>query len=439
MRSLNRPMFKRGGKVSSKNNGIVSGFEDEERTEFSTGGSQNTKDILEVMKTYGLLEQPEMEKGLNMGDYLRIAAAGANIMGAPATGQSGIGGALTAAGPSLAGLGMDLASSYDNKKQNYFDKVAGNKELMASAVTTGFGMADRDEFERALDSVDGYRNVITDTSTSLQEKEQAFNDMKTVLQIFVGQDLDDFADTTAREAVKAEMLGEGKSISTHPDEYEERLERVMLKKLLPTYNFDSIYKALDSARKGSAEGGRVGAMSGMFMGDEEIEASQAQKATMARQGELSQKQDALMNMVMNNRMRGVKNSNRIIEEIQKTGSVLSPSDKDFILERNNALNTYSMDTRDDEVIGRAEGGRVELNEGGAPMTAMPTEQPQQSQGISFEELRARLPVEVDDSVVKLLATSEAALYDFASIESEQDIAIFNQKYNVDLQLPAQVA
>jgi hypothetical protein len=300
-------------------------------------------------------------------------------------------------------------------------------------------MADRDEFERALDSVDGYRNVITDTSTSLQEKEQAFNDMKTVLQIFVGQDLDDFADTTAREAVKAEMLGEGKSISTHPDEYEERLERVMLKKLLPTYNFDSIYKALDSARKGSAEGGRVGAMSGMFMGDEEIEASQAQKATMARQGELSQKQDALMNMVMNNRMRGVKNSNRIIEEIQKTGSVLSPSDKDFILERNNALNTYSMDTRDDEVIGRAEGGRVELNEGGAPMTAMPTEQPQQSQGISFEELRARLPVEVDDSVVKLLATSEAALYDFASIESEQDIAIFNQKYNVDLQLPAQVA
>ena len=175
------------------------------------------------------------------------------------------------------------------------------------------------------------------------------------------------------------------------------------------------------------------------MGDEDIEASKAEKAAIARKGELSQKQDALMNMVMNNRMRGVKNSNRIIEEIQKTGSVLSPSDKDFILERNNALNTYSMDTRDDEVIGRAAGGRVALNQGGDPMTAMPTEQPQQSQGISFEELRARLPIEVDDSVVKLLATSEAALYDFASIESEQDIAIFNQKYNVDLQLPAQVA
>ena len=171
-------MFKRGGKVSSKNNGIVSGFEDNERTEFSRGGSQNTKDILDVMKTYGLLDQPEMEKGLNMGDYLRIAAAGANIMGAPATGQSGIGGALTAAGPSLAGLGVDLASSYDSKKQDYFDKIAGNKELMASAVTTGFGMADRDEFERALDSVDGYRNIITDAGSSLQEKEQAFNDMK---------------------------------------------------------------------------------------------------------------------------------------------------------------------------------------------------------------------------------------------------------------------
>ena len=58
--------------------------------------------------------------------------------------------------------------------------------------------------------------------------------------------------------------------------------------------------------------------------------------------------------------------------------------------------------------------------------------------LSFEELRARLPKEVSDQVVRLIATSEAALLDFANIDTQEDISIFNQKYNVDLQLPAQV-
>ena len=83
--------------------------------------------------------------------------------------------------------------------------------------------------------------------------------------------------------------------------------------------------------------------------------------------------------------------------------------------------------------------RAELNkrygraEGGA-MPAAPKDSP-----LTFEELRARLPREVTDQVVRLLATSEAALLDFANIDTEQDIAIFNQKYNADLQLPTQVA
>jgi hypothetical protein len=59
--------------------------------------------------------------------------------------------------------------------------------------------------------------------------------------------------------------------------------------------------------------------------------------------------------------------------------------------------------------------------------------------LTFEELRARLPKEVSDQVVRLIATSEAALLDFANIDTQEDISIFNQKYNVDLQLPTQVA
>ena len=83
----------------------------------------------------------------------------------------------------------------------------------------------------------------------------------------------------------------------------------------------------------------------------------------------------------------------------------------------------------------AEGGRVGLQEGGQ---AMGMQGGDQSPELSFEELRARLPMEVTDQVVRLLATSEAALLDFANIDTQEDIAIFNQKYNVDLQLPVQV-
>ena len=72
----------------------------------------------------------------------------------------------------------------------------------------------------------------------------------------------------------------------------------------------------------------------------------------------------------------------------------------------------------------------------------PTEQgqsPRGSMGLTFQELRARLPREVSDEVVRLIATSEEALLDFANLETQDDIALFNQKYQSDLQLPSQVA
>ena len=90
----------------------------------------------------------------------------------------------------------------------------------------------------------------------------------------------------------------------------------------------------------------------------------------------------------------------------------------------------------DRELGKAQGGRVGLQEGGQ---AMGMQGGDRSPELSFEELRARLPMEVTDQVVRLLATSEAALLDFANIDTQEDIAIFNQKYNVDLQLPVQVA
>tara|TARA_Y100001938_G_scaffold42894_1_gene59106 strand:- start:493 stop:1515 length:1023 start_codon:yes stop_codon:yes gene_type:complete len=85
---------------------------------------------------------------------------------------------------------------------------------------------------------------------------------------------------------------------------------------------------------------------------------------------------------------------------------------------------------------KATGGRVGLQMGGEPMpmdqeTAMPDKSPK----IDFATLRARLPKEIGDDVVRLISASPEALEDFATIATQQDVDQFNKKYSVNLVLP----
>ena len=92
-----------------------------------------------------------------------------------------------------------------------------------------------------------------------------------------------------------------------------------------------------------------------------------------------------------------------------------------------------------QVQGMKAGGRVGYQEAG-PVMGQPTQadvMPEELGGVSYEELRARLPQEVSDEVVRLLANSPEALEDFAVIQTEQDISNFNKKYGVNLVLPAE--
>ena len=107
--------------------------------------------------------------------------------------------------------------------------------------------------------------------------------------------------------------------------------------------------------------------------------------------------------------------------------------------------------------GRKEGGRVGYQNAGPVMpsampnampSAMPvamqaprpTDQGQDDtvQDLSFEELRARLPQEITNDIVKLLSESKQALVDFANIRTQQDVNTFNQKYDVNLVVPQEV-
>ena len=135
----------------------------------------------------------------------------------------------------------------------------------------------------------------------------------------------------------------------------------------------------------------------------------------------------------------------IVKELEKTLGV--PLDLEGNVEHINAFNKRREEIMRDIKLGIsptfnfATGGRVGYQQGMSVMpTAMQTQadtMPEELSGISYEELRARLPQEVDDQIVRLLANSAEALEDFAVIQTEQDIANFNKKYGVNLVLPAE--
>jgi hypothetical protein len=97
-----------------------------------------------------------------------------------------------------------------------------------------------------------------------------------------------------------------------------------------------------------------------------------------------------------------------------------------------------------ESLGLAEGGRAKYNMGGDVMEEQVTEvsetQPKETaptgDSLSYEELRARLPEEVTDDIVVILAESPQALVDFAEIQTQTDVDEFNMKYGVNLSLPS---
>jgi len=99
-----------------------------------------------------------------------------------------------------------------------------------------------------------------------------------------------------------------------------------------------------------------------------------------------------------------------------------------------------------ESMGLAEGGRANFSMGGGAdvmeeqVTEISETQPKEiaptGDSLSYEELRARLPKEVTDDIVVILAESPQALVDFAEIQTQTDVDEFNMKYGVNLSLPS---
>ena len=149
----------------------------------------------------------------------------------------------------------------------------------------------------------------------------------------------------------------------------------------------------------------------------------------------------------------VKTSEKQITIINENGEEEIVTEGDYAMENKGYLaqaakEAYLAMIKQDKInkrLGKAEGGEIEetmteevAGPGGMAMASETIEEPitDPGTGLSFEELRARLPREISDDIIQILAQSPAALVDFAEIQTQMDVDQFNMKYGVNLALPS---
>ena len=156
----------------------------------------------------------------------------------------------------------------------------------------------------------------------------------------------------------------------------------------------------------------------------------------------SQKMDLLLGVLTRGSYQTVSSRKADLEKTLAQAVIdgsLSQSQVDKMLDAFEETNLSIFDQPEKDPM--ATGGRV----GRAMGTPMMGEQPQQmteQQDVAMETqgqgnnvyamLRARLPQEISDEVVKLIAYNKEAFADFASIKNQEDVSSFNEKYGVQL-------
>jgi len=372
-RILRRPMF-RGGRVDSYGTGIATGLAD--------GGMPNKRGLVDgpggyagVMDIYESVKEQIPERntqGLSRGDYLRIASAGLDILGAPGETGGILGGTLSAASKPLSKLGVDLATGMEARDASSEESVKDISSAIMRGRSTrdrGFALGDR------------------------LEKLRVATGRRQVLREILDDDLA-FVEYLKEKHADVANSGDVNKIAEIKKGLQNQLESVEndLKVLLPKDDITVAFLKTPAA--------------GQYF-------------------------------------RGI-----IADEEQRQGK--QQGDPDF--NWNAVLETIRTGKKDGGIIGYATGGEVEVEEQTEDLNirdlmkdqgveygeqvSVEEKMPEQESGsLSYEELRARLPKEIQDDVVKIIASSDEALIEFSNIATQQDVDAFNSKYGVELVLP----
>jgi hypothetical protein len=415
MKTLSRPMFRRGGSTG----GITSNLK-KPRVGLYGGGPPKMTDTQKILAKY--MQMPEEPKGLSSSDYLRLAAAGAEIMGAqPTSDGSGFLAALSSAGPALSGAATDIAENLQTRKENY---RTGKRDYDIAMGQAAVGDAARQD-EAALED---YRS------------DKDFGQQKELLGLEFGYS-ERLLNQEAQNAIQ--LLIEEKKLS--PYDFEKQYVDETGQKLIA-----EAIEAIEAGDKETYEMKKSQFLNGLY--GETSRANSEEKANLLADSDFQKAVRLEIDAIM---APGGEVEQEGSKYFGKTRSVVSR------MVRENAFSQVVNEIYFPEF--KAKGGRVGLANGGDPdfpdagpsgppfepgsgpnpdpgsPPIMQAEASQQDIEMTFAELRRRLPPEVNDGVIKLIMSSEQAMIDFAQLMTPDDIATFNEKYNVDLQYPTQVA
>ena len=408
-------MFRRGGSTG----GITSNLK-KPRVGLYAGGPPKMTDTQEILAKY--MQMPEEPKGLTSSDYLRLAAAGAEIMGTqPTSDGSGFLAALSSAGPALSGAATDIAENLQTRKENY---RTGKRDYDIAMGQAAVGDAARQD-EAALED---YRS------------DKDFGQQKELLSLEFGYS-ERLLNQEAQNAIQ--LLIEEKKLS--PYDFEKQYVDETGQKLIA-----EAIAAIEAGDKETYEMKKSQFLNGLY--GETSRANSEEKANLLADSDFQKAVRLEIDAIM---APGGEAETEGSKYFGKTRSVVAR------MVRENAFSQVVNEIYFPEF--KAKGGRVGLANGGDPdfpdagpsgppfepgsgpnpdpgsPPIMQAEASQQDIEMTFAELRRRLPPEVNDGVIKLIMSSEQAMIDFAQLMTPDDISTFNEKYNVDLQYPTQVA
>ena len=427
---LRRPMF-RGGRVSSYGNGIATGLANGGRVNYAGGGQigggaiygkpmggrygfqeptlepqvpdkelTEYTDIIETVRS----ARPKRQK-MSTSDYLRLASAGAEILGAPSEG-GGLGGLLATAAKPLSKLGTDLATSMDARnaaEEESITDIAGS--IMKSRnyrPDRGFNIdrtvkliqentQKRQELDAALESNEGMAKYIKDNNIAITTTDAK----QSAIEI---------------EALRTKIVNEREVVVSVLKDILPKNENMtaFLKTAQAQLLFSSVIKA-EEDRQDKSQSDPTFDTNALINAINRIGMKNGGLATGYATGGLTETEEQ------------IKLKQFVIENGREPAT---DAEIDLVYGKG-ASSDAMMEVKESNSSGNVEMEEEIINESSS----------QSSAPLSYEELRVRLPKEITDDVVKLLSASDGALLEFSNIATQQDVDEFNVKYGVELVLP----
>ena len=427
---LRRPMF-RGGRVSSYGNGIATGLANGGRVNYAGGGQigggaiygkpmggrygfqeptlepqvpdkelTEYTDIIETVRS----ARPKRQK-MSTSDYLRLASAGAEILGAPSEG-GGLGGLLATAAKPLSKLGTDLATSMDARnaaEEESITDIAGS--IMKSRnyrPDRGFNIdrtvkliqentQKRQELDAALESNEGMAKYIKDNNIAITTTDAK----QSAIEI---------------EALRTKIVNEREVVVSVLKDILPKNENMtaFLKTAQAQLLFSSVIKA-EEDRQDKSQSDPTFDTNALINAINRIGMKDGGLTTGYATGGLTETEEQ------------IKLKQFVIENGREPAT---DAEIDLVYGKG-ASSDAMMEVKESNSSGNVEMEEEIINESSS----------QSSAPLSYEELRVRLPKEITDDVVKLLSASDGALLEFSNIATQQDVDEFNVKYGVELVLP----